>query len=140
LISILHDIKNIKSSRKDLREFGITIGVVLLVIAAFASCRARASYSYFLAAGAFFIFGGFFFPAVLKPFQKVWMGFSVVMGFFMSRLILAILFYAVITPIGFITKLCGKDVLDERISKEKKTYWQPYHGAAKTKESYENQY
>ena len=62
------------------------------------------------------------------------------MGFFVSRVILFVLFYVVLTPMGLIARLLGKDILDQKIDKSKKSYWQDREGAAKTKESYENQY
>ena len=68
------------------------------------------------------------------------MALAVVLGFFMSRLILVLLFYAIVTPIGLVMKLLGKDLLDERIDKNKTSYWLKRAGAAKSRESYENQY
>ena len=78
-------------------------------------------------------------PQVLKPLQKAWMAFSVIIGFFMSRLILAILFFGVITPIGLLMKLFRQDILGQRIEKSISSYWRE-RPAAKAKESYENQY
>ncbi len=140
MISILEDIRNIKSGRKELREFGITIGVVLLVLCGLALWRGRASFPYFAVSGAGFITLGLIFPAVLRTLQKAWMALAAVMGFFMSRLILAVLFYGVITPIGLLTRLLGKDVLDQRLYTSKASYWIDHDGASKDKESYENQY
>ena len=45
------------------------------------------------------------------------------MGFIMTRLILGILFFLVITPMAIAAKLFGKDLLDQRINKNKKSYW-----------------
>lgn len=140
MISILEEIRNIKSSRKELREFGITIGIVFLVLAGFGFWRGRATAVYFLIIGVSSIGLGLIVPAVLKPLQKVWMGFAVVMGFVMSRVILTVLFFGVLTPIGFLMKLLGKDLLDERIVKAQPSYWHERAVTEKTKESYENQY
>ena len=83
---------------------------------------------------------GLFKPDVLKPLQKAWMGLGVVLGFFVSRIIMAVLFYLIITPVGFIMKLFGKDILDQRIDKNKTSYWHELPVVHKPKESYENQY
>lgn len=56
------------------------------------------------------------------------------------RLILVLLFYLVITPIGVITRLFGKDFLDRRIEKDKGTYWIPRKRAEMRKERYETQF
>ena len=140
MISIFEDIRNIKSGRKELREFGITIGAVLLIISGLAVWSGKASYGYFITFGFLSIVLGLIAPGILKPFQKVWMAFSAVIGFFMSRLILALLFYGVMTPIGLLMKLFGKDILDQRILKEETSYWHERPLALKNKASYENQY
>jgi hypothetical protein len=140
LISILEDIRNIKSGRKELREFGLTIGAVLLLISGLAFWRGKGSGVYLLIFGLLFTGFGMVRPMLLKPLQKAWMAFSAVIGFFMSRVILTALFYVIITPIGVLMRLFGKDVLDERISKGSPSYWRERSVAVKTKESYENQY
>lgn len=141
LISIIDEIRNIKSSSKELREFGITIGAVLILFAGLALWRGRASFPYLLACGILFIISGLLLPAVLKPLQKVWMGFAVVMGFVMSRVILTLLFFGIVTPIAVMMKVLGKDLLGERIVKAQPSYWHKRALAPeKPKESYENQY
>ncbi|HNW83195.1 MAG TPA: SxtJ family membrane protein [bacterium] len=50
-------------------------------------------------------------PSVFKPFAKLWLGFSHLLGTVMSKIILSIVFYTVVTPIGFIARLAGKDSL-----------------------------
>ncbi|MCM8760773.1 MAG: SxtJ family membrane protein [Candidatus Omnitrophica bacterium] len=137
---MLEDIKNIKSGRKQLREFGLTIGGVLLMLGGLAMWRGKTSWPYLLCSGSSFLALGIVFPEVLKPLQKAWMALGLVIGFFVSHGILAILFYFVITPIGLLIKFFGKDVLDQRIDKRRDSYWHMRTGPARTKESYENQY
>lgn len=50
-------------------------------------------------------------PSVFKPFAKLWLGFSHLLGTVMSKIILSTVFYMVITPIGLIARLAGKDSL-----------------------------
>jgi len=137
----IEDIKNIKSGKKELREFGLTIGIALFIIVFVMTFFLKKSVNYyFVGTAVIFIVFGFFLPKVLKPFQKVWMTFSVVMGFFMSRVVLTVLFYLVLSPIGLLMKIFGKDVLDQRIDETKDSYWQDIDGKVKPRESYENQY
>jgi multisubunit Na+/H+ antiporter MnhG subunit len=138
--AILSEIKNIKSGKKELREFGLTIGVIFIILAGIALWRGRGVYIYLGSLGIIFIGFGIFLPSALKPLQKAWMAFSACIGFFMSRLVLMILFYGVMTPIGLAAKILGKDLLDERIEKDKASYWREIDNAARTRESYENQY
>ena len=50
-------------------------------------------------------------PAIFKPFAVVWFGLSVILGAVMSRVILSVVFFAVITPIGLIRRMFGLDSL-----------------------------
>jgi hypothetical protein len=135
-----NEFKEIKSGKKQLREFGLTIGIILVILGGIAVWRGKCAGIPLLTLGTVLIVLGLGAPEVLKVPQKLWMALAVVIGFFMSRLVLAVLFYAVITPIGIIMKLFGKDVLDERINKGAASYWTERPAGEKSKESYENQY
>lgn len=120
---ILEEIKNIKSNKKDLKKFGITIGGALLIISAFLYFYEKPSAPYFMGGGFAFQIIAQIFPILFLPLQKIWMTFAVIMGFVMTRIILSLLFYVIITPINYISKLFGKDFLDLKIEKQKKSYW-----------------
>lgn len=134
------EIKDIKSGKNQLREFGLTIGIILVILGAIALWRGKPVYLHLLVAAGIFIGFGLGFPKPLKPIHKIWMSFSIIIGFFVSRLILSVLFYAVLTPIGLIMRIFGKDILDQRIDKNKHSYWQEVKAGIKSRESYENQY
>ena len=138
---MIEELKKIKSGKKELREFGITIGIVLILITLIALFFFKKPFNIkLLIIAGFFIGFGVFFPIVLKPLQKIWMGFSIIIGFFMSRVILSILFFLVLTPIGLIMRLFGKDILDQKLDKTADTYWHDVKDGIRPKESYEKQY
>ena len=137
---MFEEIKDIKSGKKELREFGLTIGIILVILGLVALWRGKATFPYFLGVGAVFITLGIFLPGPLKRLQKIWMGFSIILGFFMSRIVLTALFYVGITPIGIIMRIFGKDLLDEKIDKSCSSYWHDRSAEIKDKKSYENQY
>ena len=137
---LLQEIKNIKSEKKELREFGITLGVVFGLLGALFWWRHKPSFAYLLVASVFFAFFGLLIPVVLKPVQKVWMAVALIMGSIMTRVILSILFYLVITPIGFICRVLGKDILDLKIDKNKKSYWINREKSIINMAKYEKQY
>jgi len=137
---MFEEIKDIKSGKKELREFGLTIGIILVILGSVALWREKAIFPYFFGIGVTFITLGIFLPGVLKRLQKIWMGFSIILSFFMSRIILTALFYVGITPIGLIMRIFGKDILDEKIDKRRSSYWHDRSAEVKDKKSYENQY
>ncbi len=137
---MLDEIKKIKSGRKELREFGLTIGIILAILGCVALWRGKPSAWCLLPVSLGFILFGLLLPEALKPLQKLWMAFALILGFFMSHIILIILFYAVIAPIGLMVKMSGKDIMGRRIDVNAVSYWMKRSDAKKTKESYENQY
>jgi len=121
---ILEEIKNIKSTKKDLKSFGLTVGIVLVIIGAMLYYFQKQSYPYFISVGFLLIIFGIIFPKILLPLQKIWMGISVILGWISTRIILSVLFYFVITPIKLVSKLAGKKFLNLEIRKEQKSYWE----------------
>ncbi len=120
---IIQEIKEIKSSRKNLREFGFTIGAAFLIIALFLFWKGNLLSLYFFLPALIFFLTGFFAPKILLPLHKAWMTLAVILGFFSTRVILILLYYLVITPIGIFGKIAGKKFLDEEISPSAESYW-----------------
>jgi hypothetical protein len=137
---LLDEIKNIKSSKSDLRKFGLSVGIVLGLLGGALWWKGRDSYPYFLVVAAFLVSSGMIFPSVLKPLQKVWMTFAVVMGWIMTRVILTVAFYMVITPVGMILRILGKDFLNRSFEKDASTYWVAKSDEVSSKNTYEKQF
>lgn len=122
---LIEEIKNISSTKRDLKKFGISVGLVLVVIGFLFQVVWDNPTVYMILGGigAFLILFGIIFPKLLLPIHKVWMTLAVVLGFIMTRIILSFLFYIVVTLVGLIAKLVGKNFLDIKIDKKKKSYW-----------------
>ncbi len=120
---ILLEIKNIKESPSDLRKFGITIGSVLLLIAAILFILNKAAIIWGII-GILFIIISLLFPLILKPLNKIWMSLAILLGWVMTRVILSILFYLAFTLIRFIALAFNKKFLDFKIDPSAKTYWE----------------
>lgn len=138
----LEDIKNINSSKKDLKEFGLTLGIVLMLIGGLLYWRGREFYFYFSGLGSLFALLGILAPTFLKPFQKVWIAVALTIGWFMTHLILGVIFYVVVTPISLIARMSGKKFLDLKIDKNARSHWDYKKGADKplNKNHYEKQF
>jgi len=137
---IVEEIKNIKSGKGDLRKFGITMGIVLVLLGGLIWWRGKDYYSYLFILSAVFFPLGLVIPLLLKPVHKIWMTLAILMSWFMTRVILSVLFYLGLTPIGFLAKLFGKDFLGLKFSKNTThSYWIPKE-KVKDRNNYEKQF
>ncbi len=117
------EFQNLPKTAREVRKFGLTIGVVLVLLAVFLWWKEKPSAIYFALAGVLFASATGLWPRLMRPFYLGWMAFAVVMGFIMTRVILAVLFYGMFTPMALVMKALGKDPLRERRDKTAQTYW-----------------
>ena len=134
------EIRHIKTGKKDLRSFGVIIGIILLLIAGFLFYKEKESFQIFLYIAGSFIGFGLIIPIILKPIYIVWMTFAVVLGWFMTRVILSLLFYVIITPIGLVMRTFGKDFLDIKKQAVKGSYWNQRDSNLEKNQNYEKQF
>ena len=136
---MLEEIKNIKCEKNDLRKFGITLGMILIIISGFLFWKEKESFQIFLTVGAVLCIIGVVIPVILKPIYWIWMIFANILGWIMTRVILSLLFYMIITPIGFISRLFGKQFLELKWNRTNRTYWN-YRSDKPEKGDYEKQF
>ena len=137
---MLEEIKNIKSEKSDLRNFGITVGIILLIISGFLFWKEKESFQIFLASGIILFLTAIALPSVLKPVYWIWMIFAIILGWFMTRVILSLLFFLIFTPIGLTLRFFGKEFLELRWDNSKESYWNFRKNEHLQKEVYEKQF
>ena len=76
-----------------------------------------------LIAAGVFAAAGLFAPALLRPLNRVWFLFGMILHKVVNPLVMGLLFYATITPMAFVMRLMGKDPLRRRFDPEAKSYW-----------------
>ncbi len=62
-------------------------------------------------------------PELLTRFYQLWTKFGGFMGGIISKVMMFILYFGLFTPVSFVLKLLGKDLLDKKIDKSQKSYW-----------------
>jgi Saxitoxin biosynthesis operon protein SxtJ len=109
------------------REFGLLVGGVFTLIGAWWFYRgkfATAVYVFTIAGAVLIIFGAML-PRLLVVPRRVWMKFAEGLSFVSSRIILAVIFFLVLTPIGLVKRAMGWDPLQRR-SRSRDSFWEPY--------------
>jgi carbamoyltransferase len=118
------ELQDLDQSPRALRRFGVTLGIALLVFGMLLQFNHRKAGGVLLPLGALVLLAAAFFPAALRYVYKPWMIFALLLGRIMNGIILTILFFLVITPIGLIQRLCGKRPLEVRFRSSETSYWQ----------------
>ena len=136
---MIAELNSIKSSRIDLKNFGFAIGFILLIIGVFFFVKGKDLFVYFFSIGSILIILGGFAPLILKPFYKIWMIFAVIISWIMTRIILSVLFFSIITIIGLFARLLGKDFLNLK-SKSIESYWNLRDKEQELNQDYEKQF
>jgi Saxitoxin biosynthesis operon protein SxtJ len=121
------ELYHLRLSGKELKKFGLLVGSVFVVLSAIGIYRGWSivGTGTLLLAGIVLLSCGMFLPESLKQAYRVWMAAAFAIGWLVSRLILLILFYFVLTPVGFLARIFEKEFLDTDFRKKKESYWIP---------------
>ena len=104
------------------RSFGIVFFIVFLLIALYPLLKGNDLRIWSLVISFIFLALGLINSKILTPLNRLWFKFGLLLGKFISPLIMGIIFFAVVTPIGIIMRLLKKDLLNLKYNK-KETYW-----------------
>ena len=134
------ELKFIDKSDEAVKKTGVSVGVVLILISLLLWYLGKASFVYFSIIGGLFVILAFIAIPVLRPFHKLWMMLALLMGFVMSRVILTLLYYLVLTPIGLLAKIVGKKFMPLGFEKSVTTYWEKRENTTKQQIDYDRQF
>ena len=137
---INEEIKNIKCDKKELQKFSLVIGIFLIVLGGLLCWRSTGHYPWLIIVAVTILLVGFVRPMLLKPIHKAWMTLAILMGWVVTRIILSVLFYIIVTPIGLSIRLLGKDFLDLEFSEDTNSYWILRQDIKKDRSDYERQF
>lgn len=107
------------------RSFGISVGIVLCVIAALLLWRGRIGRAEVVGGvGIVLLVFGLVYPPLLKYPSAAWWRFSRALGYVNARVLLSIIFFLILTPLGLLWRITGKDPL----ARTRKGWrgWTPY--------------
>ena len=104
------------------RNFGIVFFVVFLLISIWPIIDGHSLRIWSLIISFTFLFLGLLNSKILSPLNLLWIKFGEILGKMIAPLVLSIVYFIVITPIGLLLRIFGKDLLGIKFLK-KKSYW-----------------
>jgi hypothetical protein len=138
---IAHELRQLKTGPRDLRKFGLVVGGVFALLTVWCWWRGKWFYPYLLIPAVPLLSLGLVWPKSLKWVYLAWMSLALVLGLIVSTILLTIFFYVVVTPIGLLARVAGKDFLSLRLAPQSKSYWLARDNVTpKQRDEYERQF
>ena len=104
------------------RSFGIVFFVVFLLISLYPLINSENVRLWSLAVSCIFLILGILNSNLLSPLNKIWFKFGILLGRIISPIVMGIIFFLVVTPIAFMMRLLGKDLLNLKYN-DNQSYW-----------------
>ena len=104
------------------KSFGIVFFIVFFIIALFPLINNSEIRVWAVIISLIFLILGLINSKILTPLNKAWLKFGIFLGKIISPLIMGIIFFLVVTPIGLLMKILKKDLLNLKFNKHK-SYW-----------------
>jgi carbamoyltransferase len=123
---VLHELDALEKTPGALRGFGFLFSALFAIASAVLFWKGNLYWQPAGAASAAILLAGLLYPRTLLHLYRFWMALALALGWIMSRLLLMLAYFGIMTPIALVLKLLKKDVLDQRIKKDAVSYWKKH--------------
>ena len=105
------------------RSFGLLFFIVFIVVGLWPVIKGEAANIYLILISLFFLIFGLINSKILSPFNRAWIKFGEILGLIIAPIIMALVYFIILTPISLIVRMLGKDLLGLKFLKKQDTYW-----------------
>ena len=105
------------------RSFGVIFFIVFLVLGLWPLKNSGNPNLYIIGISGIFLVLGILNSKILSPFNKAWIKLGEFLGTIIAPIVMALIYFVVLTPISLIVRIFGKDLLELKFLKKKETYW-----------------
>jgi hypothetical protein len=105
------------------RSFGLLFFIVFIVVGLWPLIKGETANIYLILISLFFLIFGLINSIILSPFNKAWIKFGEILGLIIAPIIMALVYFIILTPISLIVRMFGKDLLGLKFLKKQDTYW-----------------
>ena len=114
------------------KSFGIVFSIFFLIIALHPLIYNNTIKTWSLVISALFLTLAYLAPKTLTIPNKLWYKFGILLGSIVAPIVMTLVYFTTVVPIGLIMRLIGKDLLKQKLDKSSKTYWQAKEPATST--------
>ena len=111
-----------KAKKNSGKSFGILFFIIFFIIGIWPLINSENLRLWSIALSFLFLISALINASFLNPLNKIWIKFGLFLGSIISPIIMSIIFFFVVTPISFVMKVLGKDILNLKRNNNN-TYW-----------------
>ena len=105
------------------RNFGLIFFIVFLIVGLWPLTYENPIRIWLVIISMVFLILGLMNSKLLTPLNKLWFKFGMILGAIVAPIVMGFIFFLVVTPIGLVMRIMGKDLLNKKYDKKKNTYW-----------------
>ena len=105
------------------RSFGLLFFIVFLALALWPLTKKGEINIYLISIALIFLVLGLLNSKILSPINKAWIKFGEILGRVIAPIVMAIVYFLILTPISLLVRLFGKDLIGMKFSNDIKSYW-----------------
>ena len=110
-------------SKSSNRSFGLLFFIIFLIVGLWPLKNGDNINFYFILVSFIFLILGLINSKLLYPLNKLWIKFGEILGIIIAPIVMALVYFVILTPVSFIVRIFGKDLLSLKLLKDKETYW-----------------
>ena len=110
-------------SQSSNKSFGLLFFVVFLILGLWPLKNGESLNFYFITASVVFLILGLLNSKFLSPLNKSWIKLGEILGVIIAPIVMALVYFVILTPVSLIVRIFGKDLLGLKLNKEQKSYW-----------------
>ena len=114
---------NVSTEQSSEKSFGIVFSVVFLIVAFYPLINSDGPRIWALVVSVIFFLLAFLAPNILVLPNKLWFKFGLLIGSIVAPIVMAFVYFITVLPTGLIMRLLGKDILQQKLDKNTKSYW-----------------
>ena len=105
------------------RNFGLVFFIVFLIVSLWPLIYEDPVRIWSTIISIVFLILGLMNSKLLTPLNKSWFKFGMILGNIVAPIVMGVVFFLVVTPTGLVMRIMGRDLLNKKYDKKKRTYW-----------------